>query len=238
MVIANRHARKHLSFMSTAENHRRELFNKVALSVISHIENFDEVLRPIDFKCGEGVLVHEVLMWEKKNAPVKLPDDLKGFYSTFNGFALLWKVEIRGKFIAIGDISVNKLDDLNRVPIEAKNLASEAMSANRSIDVKSSIAFCLTNSSEFGQVILVYKSTASKDGGITSASFDAPEVWFVDTSQKWHYMAANFTHFLRLAVVHLGIYGWQLAYTPEGLPASTRQWMGLFCRERLAVDST
>lgn len=215
---------------------RRELFNKAALSVISHIESFEEVLRPVDFKGGEGVLAHELLMWEKKNAPLKLPDDLKGFYSMFNGVTLLWKVEIRGKYIPIGDISVNKLDDLNRIPIEGKNVANEPTSSSRAIDVKSSVAFSLTNGSEFGQVMLVYRSVAGKDGAM-SASFDAPEVWFVDTSLRWHYIASTFARFLRLAVVHMGIYGWQLAFSPEGLPAATRQWMGLFCRERLAVDS-
>ena len=34
-----------------------------------------------------------------------------------------------------------------------------------------------------------------------------------------------------------GITGWQLAFTPEGMPVNTTQyWMSLFCKERLIVD--
>jgi hypothetical protein len=38
-------------------------------------------------------------------------------------------------------------------------------------------------------------------------------------------------------VVHLGIYGWQSAFTPEGASPATQQWMRMFCKERLIVDS-
>ena len=37
-------------------------------------------------------------------------------------------------------------------------------------------------------------------------------------------------------VVHLGIVGWQYAYTDIGLDNVTRQWMRLYCPERLAAD--
>jgi hypothetical protein len=37
-------------------------------------------------------------------------------------------------------------------------------------------------------------------------------------------------------VVHLGIIGWQYAYTDIGLDNVTRQWMRLYCPERLAAD--
>jgi len=36
-----------------------------------------------------------------------------------------------------------------------------------------------------------------------------------------------------LMMMHVGVHGWQLAYTPEGISLITKQWMNLFCRERL-----
>ena len=41
---------------------------------------------------------------------------------------------------------------------------------------------------------------------------------------------------MRIMVVHLGVHGWQLAFTPDGLPPSAKAWMNLFCKERLTVD--
>ena len=40
----------------------------------------------------------------------------------------------------------------------------------------------------------------------------------------------------RRGQVHLGIVGWQYAYTEIGLDPLTRQWMRLYCAERLAND--
>ena len=37
-------------------------------------------------------------------------------------------------------------------------------------------------------------------------------------------------------VVHLGIVGWQYCYTDAGCDPITRQWMRLYCPERLAAD--
>jgi hypothetical protein len=55
-------------------------------------------------------------------------------------------------------------------------------------------------------------------------------------SARWHYISKTFTQYFRLMVIHVGIHGWQLAFTPEGVPPVTQQWMGLFCKERLIVD--
>ena len=67
-------------------------------------------------------------------------------------------------------------------------------------------------------------------------SYEDPEIWIQDASSSWHFVADSFTTYLRLAIVHLGIIGWQNAYTPVGLPPVTKQWMAFFCKERLALD--
>lgn len=37
-------------------------------------------------------------------------------------------------------------------------------------------------------------------------------------------------------VLFSGIFGWQYAFTPEGLAGPTKDWMNMFCKERLIVD--
>jgi len=44
-----------------------------------------------------------------------------------------------------------------------------------------------------------------------------PEVWFADRSGTYHYIASSFTEYLKLMASHLGIPGWQYAFTPLGL---------------------
>ena len=67
-------------------------------------------------------------------------------------------------------------------------------------------------------------------------SYEDPEIWIQDASSSWHFVADSFTTYLRLAIVHLGIIGWQNAYTPVGLPPVTKQWMARFGKERRERD--
>ena len=72
----------------------------------------------------------------------------------------------------------------------------------------------------------------------SQSSYKSPEVWFQDRSARWHFLSRSFSDFLRLMVVHVGVIGWPLAYTPEGLSPQTQQWLGLFSRERLCMALT
>jgi len=40
-------------------------------------------------------------------------------------------------------------------------------------------------------------------------------------------------YYLRLAVAHLGVRGWQGCYAPCGADPVARQWLRLYCPERL-----
>lgn len=67
-------------------------------------------------------------------------------------------------------------------------------------------------------------------------AFENPEIWFQDRSARWHFVSRTFSDYLRVMVVHLGIEGWAMAFAPEGISPVTRQWMGIFNRERLCLD--
>ena len=83
----------------------------------------------------------------------------------------------------------------------------------------------------YPQVALLFRGEPNASGASPKAS-----VWFQDLACKWHYVSPSFTHYFRLMVVHLGIIGCQYAYTDIGLDNVTRQWMRLYCPERLAAD--
>ena len=46
---------------------------------------------------------------------------------------------------------------------------------------------------------------------------EKPEIWLLDFSLQWHYLACNFRHYYRMLITHLGIRGWQYLYTQFGL---------------------
>lgn len=43
-----------------------------------------------------------------------------------------------------------------------------------------------------------------------------PQVWLLDRSFNWHFLAPNFTTYFRMMLVHMGLPQWQLLFTPYG----------------------
>lgn len=67
------------------------------------------------------------------------------------------------------------------------------------------------------------------------AQASRPQVWFQDSSCRWHFIADSFTDYFRLVAMHMGVPQWQYAFTDIGLDPVARHWLALFCPERLAV---
>lgn len=53
------------------------------------------------------------------------------------------------------------------------------------------------------------------------------EIWFMDPSFQWHYLAPTFTHFYRMLLFHLGLPQWQYRFTPFGLSSWAEQMFWL-----------
>lgn len=63
---------------------QKEDFDHISLNMISYLELYDEVTK-VDVQSRSSKSVHnEIIIWEKKNFPYKVPADMKDFYSTFN----------------------------------------------------------------------------------------------------------------------------------------------------------
>jgi hypothetical protein len=48
-------------------------------------------------------------------------------------------------------------------------------------------------------------------------SYPKIEVWFLDRSLRWHYLAESFMAYFRLMLMHLGLPQWQYGITDIGL---------------------
>jgi hypothetical protein len=138
-------------------------------------------------------------------------------------------VEIAGRVVPMGNIMIHNINDINKMEIVGNIINDETLSKDNSA------AFLIHSCPEYGNVCLLYRSNTNSSTN-DNDNFSTPEIWYQDHLGNWHFICHTFTQLMRIMVVHLGISGWQLAFTPEGLPLVTRQWMNLFCKERLAID--
>ena len=93
------------------------------------------------------------------------------------------------------------------------------------INRKDIAAFEIDSEVKDGRLALLYRGNHQK-----------PQVWFQDLSCQWFFIANCFTDYFRLMIMHLGIPGWQYAFTKVGLEPQTLQWFRFLIPERLAID--
>lgn len=225
--------------MSTQD--KKGVFDRIALGCITHLETFDEC---------KNILTHfndpasgaDFSIWEKRNEPYKLPTDLRRFYSIFNGFHISWQVEIAGKLETIGEMHLNKLDQVTKTSCDDFTVADEVYSESKcNPKPKRCVFFSIDSTScSVGEVVLLYHIDSSQQSNGENAENNEPEVWLIETKEnntkKLHYIAKTISDYLRLLVCHLGIFGWQSLFTEDGLNLNTQHWMSLFCKERLIID--
>ena len=233
---------------------RRALLDKALLNVVTYLESCAEV-HGVNFRTGDDQKsALEILKWEKTHSPFRLPLDLKNFYLLFNTLDLSWCVENAEKNVYIGAIKVRKINDMRKATIvdaivECHRWKDLGISV---ADIKGSTAFVF-DTCDNGDIAFIYQNSKNDHGidndnsynynsnnielvNSTQHSFDNPSVWLIDGCGRYHYICASFKQYLRLMVTHLGIRGWQAAFTPEGLSPQTNSWMNVFCKERLITD--
>jgi hypothetical protein len=227
---------------SVGSSSNKEIFDMISFHCLSALENHEEI-EVVDFQVNEAVKPHLFQLWQSKNSPYILPDDLKQFYSHFDGISIEWKVNLGGnKFVTVGHLSLNKLEDFKRIPVEGFFTTHKWLQQDITIDdPKNYAAFIIDSNCKLGDIILLFSKGMDGQDVNSSSSLlkkgaSHPSVWLVDLSQEWHFISLRFDDYLNLMFAHYGIIGWQEAFTTSGLSTTTGIWMNLFCKERLCVD--
>ncbi|XP_061380759.1 LOW QUALITY PROTEIN: tubulin polyglutamylase complex subunit 2 [Danaus plexippus] len=140
--------------------------------------------------------------WEQKHSTV-LPEDLRNFYASTDGFLLTWHYKYSAdEILPVGSIRVNTLNDLCLTPVLKDLLDFAATRQNEgpkpALNPKSKV-FELDNCRNIGKVCLIY----------TDGSWS---VWLVTREGGWGWLADSFTQYFRMALVHLGLPGWQATF--------------------------
>lgn len=173
--------------------------------------------------------------WEETNMCV-LPADLKSFYLTMNGLLIEWSIEFCGKISKLGKVEVNAVESLVQISEEGSALSVDDIALddldydNDQHDNKghrkprfSEKCFELSSEESYGNVCLVFKTQQSEK----TALLNDAEIWFLDRSLQWHFLANSFRKYFRMLVIHLGIPGWQYLFTDIGLSPDSKQWFSL-----------
>jgi tubulin polyglutamylase complex subunit 2 len=222
----------------------RDVFNAAMLNIVTYLESLDDICN-VELKLLGAGSPSEIASWERKNMPYKIPADMKAMCHLFNGFTLKWKMTIGSLPTEIGKIAINKLDGVVRIPLDGQFMSSEASggtsasSMTMTMDPATNAAFVIDSQPMSGQVVLLYRTKTSPDPSVRGqplGQFDMPEVWLQDNSLRWHFICSTFSQYCRLMIMHLGILGWPLIFTPGGVPPTTYQWMCIHCKERLILD--
>lgn len=67
-------------------------------------------------------------------------------------------------------------------------------------------------------ILYLYVKSCMSSGVTTSQ----PEIWFLDRSLEWSYLASSFMDYFRMMIVHLGLPLWQYLFTSTGLSPETK----------------
>ncbi|XP_023226198.1 tubulin polyglutamylase complex subunit 2-like isoform X2 [Centruroides sculpturatus] len=219
--------------------------DNVTLGVAKYLEHLPTV-QAVTVMEKEPVDASALASWEQRHNCC-LPDDAKSFYSATDGLQLKWNVKTKDESMPGGALEINSLAKLRRITPKQNCLHSELptlvdLESDSDADDKECDggipskpkfknkckAFLLDPCQGSGKVCLVYP------GKVENAA--TPSVWFLDRALEWHYLSPDFSSYLRLALVHLGIPHWQYVFTPWGPPPKTKQILSAFVSERLAMD--
>jgi tubulin polyglutamylase complex subunit 2 len=235
-------------------NHQPFCFGQdLSFHVFTFIESlpgFCSIHKDIQPGCSSSSLES----WHRNKSPITLPRDLVGFLQFNDGLSVRWKALNVHSEITVGSFNFNSLKDMifldDAPPIPRCSLNVEGDEGNipsSAPTVHQRVALLIERHQKVGDVALVYDLDGEGNVLLGHAGSFEPEVWFrdnrvasgaqgADLPSPWHYVARSFSCYYRLAIVHLGIIGWQFAFTPRGLAPLTVQWMRLYCPERLCLD--
>ncbi|XP_077989104.1 tubulin polyglutamylase complex subunit 2-like [Glandiceps talaboti] len=222
--------------------HTREMFDRLTMGIVRSLEKRPGAsdVRLLDRKPAER---HVVVSWEQKNSCM-LPDDLKRFFLTTDGMLLQWKIKFDDHVVHLGRMEINPIGNVSKLggTNSSRNTPSLADldydtddddisdSEDKPHFDSRSRAFELDPCEGHGKVCLVYKDT--KPG----SPAQHPEVWFLDRSLDWHYLADSFTQYFRLMLMHLGLPQWQYTFTKIGISPAAQQWFNIYAPVRLSMD--
>ncbi|XP_061641305.1 tubulin polyglutamylase complex subunit 2 isoform X3 [Phyllopteryx taeniolatus] len=174
---------------------------RLTLGVTRILENMPGVV-DVRLVQRESAEKRSLLSWEQKNNCI-LPEDLRDFYLTTDGFTLTWNVKLDNECVPLGCMTIRSVGRLQPL-------------------LQPTQVFSLPNAPSLAD--LDWEESSAECGAVAQQS----EIWFLDRSLCWHFLSATFSSYYRLMITHLGLPEWQYSFTPYGPSPQAKQWASLY----------
>ncbi|CAF1000413.1 unnamed protein product [Adineta ricciae] len=206
-----------VSQLKERERLRRET---EVLEQMSHYQKKRADIDRVHVKDKKTCTSDAFVQWEEKTS-CELPGDMKRFYTISDGLEIRWSFKTENTKLQttfIGKMYINSLNDLNKIVLSgSKQMAVDELNdfaENNSprFNSQSWHIFELDPCDGQGRVCLVYNP------------HHEVSIWFLDRSLHFHKIAATFTDYYRLLLLHCGLPYWQYKYTDIGIPPYVLHW--------------
>ncbi|EDV39436.1 uncharacterized protein Dana_GF25309 [Drosophila ananassae] len=220
-------------------------YENLTLGLIKTLSNVPRVCN-VTLERRQPLNACQVVNWEQRHC-VYLPEDMKKFYLSTDGFVLNWSYQYAPNDIRrVGHIHFPHLLQVTllRENIETTHSSSNAASlASSNSDVlgpssqsQSLSAAASTGKDKWGNAtpIITPKSKIFEINNVNevakvcmlyeSTSSNNPKFYLLELSTlSWQFLADTFSEYLRMAIAHLGLPYWELCFSSCGLPSWTEQ---------------
>ncbi|XP_055905791.1 tubulin polyglutamylase complex subunit 2 [Eupeodes corollae] len=199
-------------------------YDNLTLGLIKTLSNVPRICN-VSIEKRQPCEKAQVLNWEQRHC-VYLPEDMKKFYLSTDGFIFYWSYQYAPNDIRrVGCINFPHLLQITllRENIEPlyTNQQADALSKDSTmapntgplLTPKSKI-FELNSVNDIAKVCLVYETSGMSN----------PKIYLLELNKlKWQFLSETFSEYLRMAVAHLGLPYWELCFSTCGLPSWTEQ---------------
>ncbi|XP_053988070.1 tubulin polyglutamylase complex subunit 2 [Hylaeus volcanicus] len=211
-------------------------YENLTLGVVKILENIVYV-KNVRVERRNGCECTAIASWEQRHCCL-LPEDVRNFYASIDGFQLLWNLEIAGEEFSVGRMEVGSLSSLKRYsgkepqaessrpetdPERSETEPGSSASQENAIALPSAdsrgckmfeIARCFPESGK-AKVYLVYRAKPEQE---------SPGIWLHrEDADRWYHLADTFTVYFRMMLVHLGLPLWQCCVAGVPLPTWVEQ---------------
>ncbi|KAF3426492.1 hypothetical protein E2986_00443 [Frieseomelitta varia] len=215
-------------------------YENLTLGVVKILESFLYV-KNVRVERRNGCETTAITSWEQRHC-CTLPEDVKNFYASIDGFLLQWNLEIAGEEFPVGCMEIGTLSSLKRysnkdhqTDSSKQELDNDTHKLNEitassitdfenpnSINLQGNdhgckmfeIASCFPESG-MAKVYLLYRMKQEEE---------SPTIWLHrEDTNRWYHLANNFTVYFRMMLVHLGLPLWQCCVSGLSLPPWVEQ---------------
>ncbi|CAD7080531.1 unnamed protein product [Hermetia illucens] len=208
---------------TSKQNPEDAFYENLTLGLMKTLSNVPRITNVICEKrqpCEKA----QVMNWEQRHC-VYLPEDMKKFYLSTDGFILHWSYQYAPNDIRrVGCIHFPHLLQITLLRENIENfptsdaaqhqVTSNSVQNSGPIITPKTKVFELNNVNDVAKVCLVYESSGASN----------PKIYLLELlAFKWQFLAETFSEYLRMAIAHLGLPYWELCFSSFGLPSWTEQ---------------